>query len=267
MYEIEIKDTRRVFEYTELSKSARINACDELAKLYVDTFDYMRESVDSAQHAADALDIDVHWPMCSTYEDMPYLRVRNDIYSVDSIDVDAISDGTWIGEGVKMAFMAHYDALKRAEMIVNRIDDMWRDAAYSAEQDELAFDYVHPVSFSAIDRMCSNVDNALDMLAPDIKNSVLRIRHEKKRAKHLECLYDRSFATFQKMYSRIAIQSLESGYNDLASEYSQYYDDDYYTEIFGPNGYMRDDMPLFDQFGNLSGYAMDTLPNDAKKCA
>lgn len=267
MYEIELKDTRRVFEYTELSKSARINACDELAKLYVDVCDCMRESVDSAQHAADTLGVDVYWPMCSTYEDMPNLRVRNDIYSVDSIDVDAISDGTWIGEGVKMVFMAHYDALKRAEIIVDRIDDAWHDAAYIAEQDELAFNYVHPVSFSAINKMCSNADNALDMLAPDIKNSVLRIRREQARVNRLENLANESFAKFQQMYSRIAIKSLESGYNDLASEYSQYYDDDYYAEIFGPNGYMRDDMPLFDQFGNLSGYSIDTLPNDAKKCA
>lgn len=267
MFEIELKDTRRVFEYTELSKSARINACDELAKLYVDVYDCMRESVDSARHAADVLGIDVHWPMCSTYEDMPDLRVRNDIYSVDSIDVDAISDGVWIGEDVKTAFMAYYDALKRAEMIVDRIDDAWRDAAYNAEQDELAFDYIHPISFSAIDKMCSNADNALDMFAPKIKNSVLKIRHEQKRAKHLECLYEQALATFQKMYSRIAIQSLEIGYNDIAIEYSQYYDDNYYVEMFGPDGYMRDDMPLFDQFGNLSGYSMDTLPNDAKECA
>lgn len=257
MYSIEIKNTRRVFEYCELSEFARIVARDELADMYINQFNAIQESIDSATHAANVLGLQYHYPLCATYEDMPIISVKSyENITMQGLDIDAISDGYWIGEGVKESFKMHYDALVKAEEIADRLDNARYEAAYNAEMSERSFSYGDMYSYDTIARM---VEKTPGMFTDELKHEIAQIKDARDKYLRLDSIADIALAKFEAMYKRVAIESLESAFRDICIEYTQYYNDEYYKEYFSE----IDDAPLFDESGHMTEYTLADVLSDS----
>lgn len=245
--------TEQVFTFAELSDSAKRIAANNYAEsLYM--LDVMQESCDSAKHVADVLGMTVRWPLCSDYGDIPTIEFGEFTASAKSIDIDSISDGLYVGEGAKMIFARHYDALIKAEEIADRFDEQSYWAISHAETLERDFAFEHNISWT---KLVEFTYFDLDVLKPEIVNQINEISKAREKARRLDRLANDALETFEKFYVRIAHDCVESAYYDVESEYMQYFDTDYYNELFDPHyGYEPDNIPLFYDDGSISDYTL-----------
>lgn len=257
----EIKETRRIFEYHELDEKARNTATNELFDLYVNDLGYLNDSIDSAKHACHALKMRVNWAICETFGDAhTYEYIGFDPCSIDAIDVDAISDGEYVGEDIKACFMRHYDALVRANDIVDSIENQYFESMYQAQEISRDFEFVFDTSIdAAIEYECSFFASCGVSKYMDAQGAIKSYKRAMTRAKRLETLVNDASDKFDEMYFRIASEALAIGYSDIAIEYAQYYDNDYYMDAFGIGGYEYDNAPLFDEYGHITQYTMQDI--------
>ena len=227
MYEIKI--TRRVFEFAELTPKATEKAVDELGTLYVD--DGIADSVQSARHACNALKMHVDWSICETYEDAHYYKPLQDDLMPSDINEDAISDGQYVGEDIRNYYIDHLDNLRRAETIYNKIEARALDL-----QDKL-------------DSLC-DYHGTLYVVESDEYASLVRA------ARVADDMMQKASDKLTEYYQRIASEALAVGYADIAIEYCDHFSVEYWGYAFSSNGWF-DNPPLFYEDGTISEYNMD----------
>lgn len=258
MYEFE--KTRIVFAFDELCKAAQNEAAYNLA---IDALQFggmawccLDEDTDSAKHAADELRMRVTFDRSAEWDTIPDIECSVFCPSWNSVNVDNISNGYWIGEGVKDRVMCHADALKHAETIADKFSEKSNYASYNAEYLEREFYAMYKCAYSDAREFADSSEN---IVSCDIERQISAIERAHEKATRLEKLADAANETFERMYTRIMTDALTKAYEEIAYEYNYFFNPDYWSEWFKDSD--PENVPLFDDYGTISEYTLKDAKN------